>query len=171
MSENVGKRFEHDFRDSCKNRGLYVYRLPDAYVTMRKVDPDAYVSTNPADYLLHHDGILYWLELKSTDKKSISIAHKDEEGKTISGSIRLHQPADLLKLVGECEKSFFILQFQRDTDKQSTWALEIKDFFKFYEESGKQSINELDVVQYHGIYIPGKKIRTHYDYDVQKIVQ
>ena len=44
------------------------------------------------------------------------------------------------------EHGILLLQFCRDTDDEMTYALKIKDFMNFLDESDKSSINMLDVV-------------------------
>jgi hypothetical protein len=65
-----------------------------------------------------------------------------------------------------------VLQFNReDTNELTNWFLNINDFYRFLNESGKHSINRLDVLNYGGIPISYKKAIKYFQYDVKKMLQ
>ena len=71
-----------------------------------------------------------------------------------------------MKHTGEHEKAYLILQFEREF----TYALNIEDFYRFLQDTEKKSINKLDVVQYGGCIIQQQQIRTHYCYNIKKLL-
>ena len=82
---NKGKQLEQDFKESCKDRDIWVYRIKDSYSVLKTLDPTAYVPQAPADYLVHNNGKLWFIECKETNKKFITIAHNG-----VKGMIREH---------------------------------------------------------------------------------
>lgn len=159
---NKGKSFEHDFRESAVKQNLWIMRINDTYYNAKEYDPKAFVPKQACDYLIHKDGELYLLELKSTEKKYITI---ERDG--TNGMIKQHQYEQLQKLNGEHEHGLLVLQFERDVD-QKTFFMPIDGFISFLDAKGKKSINVLDCVQYGGYQIPQMKARVHWWYDVKK---
>ena len=45
---NKGKQLEQDFKESCKDRDIWVYRIKDSYSVLKTLDPTAYVPQAPA---------------------------------------------------------------------------------------------------------------------------
>lgn len=160
----TGKDFEHYFKDSAEKQGIWVFRINDTFVKAKEYDSEAFVPQQACDFILHEEEFLYMLELKTTEKKYITI-HKDT-----AGMIKKHQYTQLYKRQGEKEIGGFILQFERDTEEQTTYFLDIRDFMRFLDESEKKSINRLDVVQYGGIVIEQAKFRGHWCYNVKKLL-
>ena len=50
-----------------------------------------------------------------------------------------------------------------------TYAIEINDFNRCLEKTGKKSINAMDVVQYGGEIIEQEKNRVHYSYKIKNV--
>lgn len=50
-----------------------------------------------------------------------------------------------------------------------TYAIEINDFNRCMECTGKKSINAMDVVQYGGEIIEQEKNRVHYNYKIKNV--
>lgn len=46
---NSGKIFERDFKDSCR---LWIWRIPDTYTTVTKIDGNAFIPQMPSDFLV-----------------------------------------------------------------------------------------------------------------------
>lgn len=158
-----GKSFEHSFKHSVERQGIWIFRINDTFVKAKEYDSKAFVPQQACDFILHKDEFLYMLELKTTEKKYITIQ------KDTAGMIKKHQYEQLYKRQGEKEIGGFVLQFQRDTEEQTTYFLDIKDFMRFLNESGKKSINRLDVVQYGGILIEQAKYRNQWCYNINKL--
>ena len=76
---NQGKVFEQDFKESCKKQNIFVMRINDTYYTAKQYDPKAFVPQQVCDYILHYNGTLFMSELKSTDKKYMTI-ERDKAG-------------------------------------------------------------------------------------------
>lgn len=139
-------------------------RINDTYYTAKQYDPKAFVPQQVCDYILHYNGTLFMSELKSTDKKYMTI-ERDK-----AGMIKKHQYEQMAKYDGVNEHGLFILQFLRDTDDEITYRLRIKDFMQFLNDSDKSSINMLDVVQHGGIVVEQAVRRTRKYYNVQDVL-
>lgn len=156
---NSRKIFEHDFKESCKKQGIFALRINDTYYTAKQYDPKAFVPQQICDYILHYNGTLFMTELKTTDKKYMTI-----EGDK-AGMIRKHQYDQMARNENVNEHGLFILQFCRDTEDEMTYALKITDFMNYLDSTTKCSINRLDVVQHGGIQIEQavSRVRKHYN--------
>lgn len=155
-----GKQFEKDIKDSAKKQNIWIYRLRDGYYNKMNVDPNAYVVQNPADYIIHHEGVLYFVECKTTDKKFMTVGDK--------AMIKTHQLNDLQSINGCNEHGVFFLQFLRGTDNEITLCIPAVDIQKILDETGKKSISLLDVCQAKAIKIPQAKMRVHNYYNVEE---
>ena len=156
---NTGKIFEHDFKESCTKQGIFALRINDTYYTAKQYDPKAFVPQQICDYILHYNGTLFMTELKTTDKKYMTI-----EGDK-AGMIKKHQYDQMARNENVNEHGLFILQFCRDTEDEMTYALKITDFMNYLKSTNKCSINRLDVVQHGGIQIEQavSRVRKHYN--------
>ena len=163
---NYGKTFEHDIKNSFQKQGIWCMRINDTYVTAKKNNENEnvniFIPQQPCDYIVHYNGTLYLLELKATERKYMTIERSGS-----NGMIKQHQYEQMMKHTGENEKAYLILQFEREY----TYALNIEDFYRFLQENDKKSINKLDLVQYNGIIIQQQQIRTHYCYNLKKLLE
>lgn len=162
---SVGKEFEHQFRQSAIKQGIWIFRINDTFVKAREYDPQAFVPQQACDYIMHQGEYLYMIELKTTDKKYITIERDGSKG-----MIKKHQYSQLFQKKGNKEFGGLVLQFQRETEDQATYFLSIDGFMKFLEESDKKSINRLDVVQYGGVVVEQAKVKNHWWYNIQQML-
>ena len=139
-------------------------RINDTYYTAKQYDPKAFVPSQVCDYILHYNGTLFMTELKSSEKKYMTI-ERDK-----AGMIKKHQYEQMSRNENTNEHGLFVLQFLRDTDDEITYAMKITDFMQFLSESDKSSINMLDVVQHGGIVIEQAASRTRKHYNVQDVL-
>lgn len=161
---NQGKIFERDFKESCKKQNIFIMRINDTYYTAKQYDPKAFVPSQVCDYILHYNGTLFMTELKSSEKKYMTI-ERDK-----AGMIKKHQYEQMSRNENTNEHGLFVLQFLRDTDDETTYAMKITDFMQFLNESDKSSINMLDVVQHGGIVVQQAVSRTRKHYNVQDVL-
>lgn len=139
-------------------------RINDTYYTAKQYDPKAFVPSQVCDYILHYNGTLFMTELKSSEKKYMTI-ERDK-----AGMIKKHQYEQMSRNENTNEHGLLVLQFLRDTDDEITYAMKITDFMQFLNESDKSSINMLDVVQHGGIVIEQAVSRTRKHYNVQDVL-
>ena len=161
---NQGKVFERDFKESCKKQNIFIMRINDTYYTAKQYDPKAFVPSQVCDYILHYNGTLFMTELKSSEKKYMTI-ERDK-----AGMIKKHEYEQMSRNENTNEHGLFVLQFLRDTDDEITYAMKITDFMQFISESDKSSINMLDVVQHGGIVVEQAVSRTRKHYNVQNVL-
>ena len=159
---NYGKIFEKEFKESAQKQGIWIMRINDTYVPAKAISEDSFIPQQPCDFIAHYNSTLYLLELKSTEKKYMTIERDGNRG-----MIKKHQYEQMMKHTGENEKAYLILQFEREY----TYALNIEDFYRFLQDTDKKSINKLDVIQYNRIIIQQQQIRTHYCYNVKKLLE
>lgn len=165
---NIGKVFETQFKKSTPDYAL-IYRLPDSAQSFGGSNNLRFSRKNPFDFLLWDSErrILYALELKTVEGKSISFErNKDEKGK-----IHYHQIAGLNKwnkyngiICG------FIIEFRAI---ETTIFIDIEDFNKLISLIDKHSFNFEDLKMYKIPYIviPQKKLKTNYRYDIDKFLK
>ena len=137
---NSGKIFEHDFKESCKRQEIFALRINDTYYTTKQYDPKAFIPQQVCDYILHYNGTLFMTELKTTEKKYMTIEREKNR------MIKKHQYDQMARNENANEHGLFILQFLRDTEDEMTYAMKITDFMNFLNNTNKCSINNLDVV-------------------------
>ena len=158
---NYGKIFEKEFKESAQKQGIWIMRINDTYVPAKAISEDSFIPQQPCDYVAHFDGTLWLLELKSTEKKYMTIERDGNRGMS-----KKHQYEQMFQKIGEHERAMLVLQFEREY----TYGLMIEDFYRFLQENEKKSINKLDVVQYGGIIIEQKLLRKNYCYNVKKLL-
>ena len=161
MNKNYGRVFEREFKESAEKQGIWCMKIADTYVPAKEASPSAFIPQQPCDFVAHYDGTLWLLELKSTEKKYMTIERDGNRG-----MIKKHQYEQMFQKIGEHEKAMLVLQFERE----NTYGLMIEDFMRFLQENDKKSINKLDVVQYGGIIIEQKLLRKNYCYNVKKLL-
>ena len=161
MNQNYGRAFEREFKESAEKQNIWIMKIADTYIPAKEASPSAFIPQQPCDFVAHYDGTLWLLELKSTEKKYITIERDGNRG-----MIKKHQYEQMFQKIGEHEKAMLVLQFEREY----TYGLMIEDFMRFLQENDKKSINKLDVVQYGGIIIEQKLLRKNYCYNVKKLL-
>lgn len=159
---NYGKIFEKEFKESAQKQGIWIMRINDTYVPAKAISEDSFIPQQPCDFIAHYDGTLWLLELKSTEKKYMTIERDGNRG-----MIKKHQYEQMFQKIGEHEKAMLVLQFERE----NTYGLMIEGFMRFLQETDKKSINKLDVIQYGGFNVEQKLARTRYYYNVKKLLE
>lgn len=160
MQINSGKVFEKEFKDSCQYYDIWCWRIADSYVNAKKIDNNAYVPCQPADFLVKYDNLICFFELKHTDKNYITVEHDD-----VRGMIRKTQIDQMLRLASTDVLCMFVLQYGEDT-----YAISVQNLVKCLEETGKHSINPLDVVQHSGLIVSNCVLRKYRRYDIKQIL-
>ena len=66
----------------------------------------------------------------------------------------------------------FMLNFRnsQEIERGVTYWLSIRDFNDFFVNTDKVSINRLDVINHNGIIVDQKLKRTHFAYDINKML-
>lgn len=160
---NEGKIFEKDFQDSVPEE-IYCERLKDSTQSFFKNENVKFTPTNPYDFFLFKFPRLYCFELKSTIGKSMSFWTKGDENKKM---IKKNQIEGLNKAVKyDGVVAGFILNWR---DNNNTYFFDIKDFNRMAKETGKKSLSEKNVIQYNGVLMKQKLLRTHYRYDINDL--
>ena len=160
MQINSGKVFEKEFKDSCQYYDIWCWRIADSYVNAKKIDNDAFVPCQPADFLLKQGDKIWFVELKHTDKKYITIQHDN-----VNGQIKQHQIDQMVRLSQDDVIGMFLLQFD-----DMTYAITVQNLVKCLEETGKHSINPLDVVQHSGLIVSNCVLRKYRRYDIKQLL-
>ena len=167
MAQNIGKKFEDNFKKSVPDYVL-VYRPPDS---AQGFDVGAsnklrFSRHSPCDFMLF-DGtrnMFLTLELK-TFQGSCSFERSKEE----KGIIHYYQ-IEKLKEFANYKRvvSGFVLDF-RSTD--NTYFLNINEWDDFISHIEKKSFNEKDLLIYASpILIEKEKLKVNYRYDVELLL-
>ena len=172
MAKNKGKEFEADFKQSCVNSNLFVMRIHDTSLSWMHEKESKFTAENPCDFLLYDKPNLFAVECKSTKYKSMSI-QTDITDKDDKSMIKSHQINSLTNFnLYDGVYGGFLLNWRNDEDisDNRVYWLPIENFVKFLTTTDKKSINEYDCQIYGGILVDQHLKRTHYLYDINKLI-
>jgi penicillin-binding protein-related factor A (putative recombinase) len=166
---NSGKVFEKNFMDSVPDYAL-IYRIPDAAQSFGYSKNLRFSNRNPFDYIIwdSRKHILYALELKTIDSKSIPFDRSPEDK---NGKIHYHQIVGLNKW-NEYDGiiAALIIEFRQI---EKTVFIRIEDFNELMEKTPKKSFNYDDLKKYQIKYLPimQHKKKVNYRYDVGELLE
>lgn len=157
---NEGKKFEDNFKKSIPE-DVYYLRLHDSSIGFDiQNSTQRFALKSPFDCILFARGEMYCLELKTTSSTSISFAGSGP-------MIKEHQVKELQKAHSYGCSAGFIVNFRKTQD---TYYLPIDVFVTFKEFYTKKSFNISDLENMPCIYIPSKKLKTNYRYDIEPML-
>lgn len=168
--KNTGKSFETDIQNSCKKQGVFFFRVRDVNLppdVRRRVK----LPKNKYDSLIYYNGYLLPMELKSTDKKSISLDEK---------VIKQHQIDNLYadsKFEGVLPG--FIFNFRNEDNR--TYFVDIHSFINYkhiaenqLKHTYKSKVNRasipIDICREIGTEVLSIKKRVNHQYFVKQLV-
>lgn len=158
---NEGKQFEKDWQDSCPPH-IYLMRVKDN--PMWRQSRSVTASKNPCDFIQYRMPYVFLLEMKSTKGTSFSFSEK---------IIKQHQ---LDRLGKACTApgviAGLVFNFREIEGKRNntTFFVHIRDFLRFKESCGKQSISIGDCKGI-GISIESTRKKVYFRYEVERFVQ
>lgn len=165
---NIGKLFEAQIQKSVPDYAK-IHKLPDSAQSFGGCNNLRFSKKNPFDYILWDSNyrILYALELKTVEGKSISFERTPDKKK----EIHYHQIQGLTEwneyngIIGG-----FIIEFRKI---ETTIFLHISDFNKLITLITKTSFNLNDLINNDIPYvvIPQEKSRTRYTYDIDHMLK
>lgn len=168
-ARNDGKKFEEEFAKSCPE-WILVKKLADNASGWNGGTGTRFSSSNECDFICHDDrtGTFYGLELKSTRHTSFTFWREDLErdGKKHTFAIKKCQILGLKKW-SENHSGVFGFLFNFRSKENATYFVSIDEFLQYTEKIKKISINREDVEAMHPIFIPSRRIRTLYRYDLE----
>lgn len=167
---NKGKEFEGDVKVSAKNQGLWILRLNDTSLSWQKEKTARFTPNNIADFLIYRYPYLFVIECKSTKYKSIGIQRDPEEDEKM---IKAQQIQNLINCsTVEGIYSGFMLNYRDDNNlnNSNTYWMPIQNFSDFLVNNDKKSINAVDVVEYGCVKVDQILRRTHFTYDINKML-
>jgi len=148
-----GKRFEEDIKKSIPNH-WFNYRLRDSSGSWSNTDTSRFTPSNICDFFIFTGKILFGVELKSFQGKSLSY-----------NSIRENQLEGLTKMSFEDPNNaqgVFILNFRDLSETYFVFAHRIKQ----RKDSGERKSLSLEEVRAFGLKIPQTLKRVRYKYDL-----
>lgn len=169
---NSGKQFEKDFASSIPSY-CYIHRLRDSAQSYSNNKDTRFTWDNECDFFIwdskHH--LFYAIECKSTKYKSMSV-QTDKEDKS-NKMIKLHQIKSLAKIsdYDGAIAGFFLNFRDEENDMERLYFISADDFNKSMRDTGKSSINEIDIILHNGVKILGTKKRVHYRWDIDEFLQ
>lgn len=172
---NYGGIFQDSIESSAKKEKVWFMRIKDVFIPFN-LRSRVKVSKNDYDCLVFNNKTLFPLELKTTDKKSISM--KEE-------IIKAHQVEKLAEAnTYEDVIAGFLFNFRNENN--NTYFVPIQSFitYKHYAESqephtykcregkklNKSSIS-IDICKEIGIEVMSVKKRVHYHYFVKQLTE
>lgn len=156
MARNPGKKFEEDFVKSIPDR-CDVTRLKDAGGWSNATNM-RFTSKNPCDFVVFSPdragdrGVLYKLELKSTQGKSLPFSN-----------IKEHQLDALCESDRKGVKAWFVINFR--SVNETYWVPAI--FVRMQIEKGERKSLALAEARALGRLIKQSLIRVRYKYDLE----
>lgn len=166
---NPGKRFEADIIASAPP-DVFVHRLRDTAQSYNKSKKTLFTWNNEADFFIYRNPLFVAIECKSTKYKSLSVQLSEDDDD--SKMIKCHQIKSLRKISSfDGAYGCFLLNFRDEKNNcERTYCLSVKDFDEIIEKTGKKSINEIDIVMNGGIKVQGNLKKTHYRWDLNKLL-
>jgi recombination protein U len=167
IAQNIGKRFENNFKASVPEHILY-YRLKDSASSFGGANNLRFSSKNPCDCFLYSHPNFYALELKSVGTSSISFERSKED----KGVIHFHQIEGLTeysKVQGTI--CGFLLNFRRTNGIEVCYFQNINDFNNMISKLDKKSFNEKDILHNNAIIVNGTKKKVNYTYDIEQFIK
>ncbi len=167
MTQNIGKKFEKNFRNSIPN-DIYFHREKDSAQSFNQTDNLRFTLKNPYDLIMYFFPVMFCLELKTVATSSISFARATNE----KGVIHYHQ----IEGLREARKhkgivAGFVVNFRKGNGTENTYFIDINEFDRLMVELDKKSFNETDLKNYNTISIAGTKKRVNYKYDIAGFVE
>lgn len=174
MSRKIGSKFQEDIEKSCIEQNIFFHNIKDVYLPP-DVRQRVKLPKNKYDVLIFHKGYLFPMELKSTNKKSISLSEK---------IIKQHQIDNLLEATNfDKVISGFLMNFREPTNK--TFFIPIKEFVKYkhlaendlehnYKCRKNKKLNKasipIDICEEIGYEVLNSKKRTRYRYMMTHLI-
>lgn len=154
--KNEGKRFEEDFKASCKD--VLFERFNDSN-KFGFGDGTRFTPQNPCDGFIFKFPKLIYVELKSTQGSSFSFALKKTSKTVMIKSYQIDALLNRAKYDGVF--AGLVLNFRARSTKtkvynNAVYYLDIDDFYNYVVQNDKKSINEDDAKKI-GIIIDCKK--------------
>ena len=165
MSENQGREFEQAVKHSCDRQGIFCFKLRDTYIPLQNIN-GAFAPKMISDFIMHRDGILYFVECKTTKHKYITFCREQ----TDKGMIAHHQWTQMYNVYNQQRPDVrcgLLLQYENESNNPKTYYLPIENFVSFMNESDKKSLNPMDCVQHGAIIVPNKMLIKHRAYDIK----
>ena len=168
MSQNVGKKFENNFKSSVPENVMY-HRLHDAPQSWSQDKGTRFSWQNPCDAFLFQDGMLLALELKTTKDKFYTF--EKEKGTNKTAKIHYHQ-IEGLREFSKYNSIIpgFVLNYRINEDTSDytelTYFIHIDDFDRMINDLNKKNFTMLDLLKYSPIKIESIKKRTNFKYEV-----
>lgn len=169
MVKNPGKRFESDVFSSVTS-DMFVHRLKDSAQAYNNSKQTSFTWNNECDFFIYKKPCLFAIECKSTKYKSMSVQiDKEDDG---SKMIKYHQINSLMKMSGyDGVFAGFLFNFRDEKNNcERTYWQEINDFCNMIQQLNKKSFNELDIIMHKAIKLQGEIKRTHYKWDIKKLL-
>lgn len=169
MAKNSGKVFEEAVKKSVDGKDeIYYYRLRDPASSFNQSSENGlrFSISNDYDCLMYMYPNFFPLELKSTTTTSFSFQKNKKEK---SKNIKLNQIEGLTK-ASKVKGVYagFLFNFSK---KNKTYWLDIRNFNVFMSNTDKKSINENDIIEYEGILVNQKLLRTSYTYHIKTLLE
>ena len=168
MSQNVGKKFENNFKSSIPDDVMY-HRLHDAPQSWSQDKGTRFSWQNPCDAFLFDKGTLLALELKTTKDKFYTF--EKEKGTNKTAKIHYHQIEGLREFAKyKGVVPGFVLNYRINEGtpnyNELTYFIHINDFDRMINELNKKSFTMLDLLKYSPIKIESMKKRTNFKYGI-----
>lgn len=176
MAINNGKKFEKNFKESCKKSNILYERFVDSN-KFGNNGVSRFTPENPCDGFIFHNNKLIYIELKSTTTGSLS--YNVPPNIKIKGKQFDIKPHQIQSLLERAEYSnvhcglivdFADRQTKTKIIKGGTYYIGVNDFFNYTFESGKHSLN-IDDAKSIGIEIPRSLKKVNYTYNIEDFLK
>ena len=154
--KNQGKVFENEWKAS-KPDGVLLERLNDGSASWSNGNNTRFQAKNPCDYIMFDGERLYYLELKSTNGKSLPL-----------GNIKKNQVDGLNeRSIYYNVRCGFVVKFK---DVEKCFYMSIKQYNDFVAYNTRKSI-PLDYFENRCIEVEMKKKVVNFTYNIKKMIK
>lgn len=149
------KRFEKNFKESCRLDNIFCYRLRDNSSSFSQTENTRFTTSNMCDFITFDGNKLLNIELKTHKGKSIPIS-----------CIRDKQLELLLEYSNYKNVVCGLLIYFEDVEE--CYFLEINKYNSFIQSGNRKSV-PLDFLSKSGIYVESFKKKINSTYNIKKL--
>lgn len=169
MSRKIGQQFQTDIENSCKEQDVFFHNIKDVFLppdVRRRVR----LPKNKYDSIIFHKGYLFPLELKTTNKKSLSFSESVIKEHQIEGLIEASKyedviPGFLINFREQPENLTYFIPINRFTEYKHIAENQMEHTYKCRKgkKLNRASI-PVDICQEIGIEVLSVQKRIHHRY-------
>lgn len=177
MSRKIGARFQEDIEKSCKEQGVFFHNIKDVFLPPDVRKRVRLPKNNYDAFMFSEQGYLFPIELKSTDKKSISFSesviktHQIEKLAEVASYERVI-PGFLMNFRSQSNNLAYFIPINKFLEYKHLAENQLEHNYKCRKgkKLNKSSIS-LDICEEIGFEVLNIKKRTRYRYYINDLLE